>query len=91
MELPEIQGIPYAARFRMAIRPRINIPEPVGKPYQYQRKGRGGMIITPRQKVITYAVALLGAFLFTWPVALLMLMIFADFNGDISTSQTDEL
>jgi hypothetical protein len=49
------------------------------------------MIITPRQKVITYAVALLGAFLFTWPVALLMLMIFADFNGDISTSQTDEL
>lgn len=39
--------------------------------------------MTYKQKIITYTVALLGAFLFTWPVALLMVMLFADFNGDI--------
>jgi len=39
--------------------------------------------MTHKQKFITYAVALLGAWLFTWPVALFMVMLFADFNGDI--------
>jgi hypothetical protein len=39
--------------------------------------------MTHKQKLITYLIALVCSWLFTWVVGLLMIMIFADFNGDI--------
>lgn len=41
--------------------------------------------MTIRQKLLLLAIGIILAFLFTWPLAVLLIWFFAEVNGDIAT------
>ncbi len=47
-------------------------------------------MITIYQKLLIYACGLLAGYLFTWPIALLMIFFFADRCGEFPIRRTQE-
>lgn len=44
--------------------------------------------MTTKQTVLTYICLVIAGYLFTWPIALLMLFLFFHINGDFTKEQT---